>query len=98
MTHITGNTTIGSDVFISTMVGMTNDNAMGKAGYHEGAIVGPTIEDGAMIGAGATLLPGVVIGAGAVAAWGAGVHGSVALGVTVVGVQARPSTRTGAAR
>lgn len=96
--HITGNTTIGSDVFVSTMVGMTNDNAMGQAGYHEDAIRGPTIEDGAMIGAGATLLPRVVIGARAVVGAGSVVTRDVAPGVTVMGVPARPQARKGGER
>ncbi len=98
MTHVTGNTTIGSDVFVSTMVAMTNDNAMGKAGYHEGAIRGPTIEDGAMIGANASLLPGVVIGARAVVGAGSVVTRDVAPGVTVMGVPARPKAQAGGAR
>ncbi|MFC1782476.1 DapH/DapD/GlmU-related protein [Planctomycetota bacterium] len=62
LTHVTGNCFIGNDVFISTIVGMTNDNLIGLGGYDEQRIKGPTIEDGAVIGAGATLLPGVVIG------------------------------------
>ncbi len=97
MTHITGNTTIGSDVFVSTMVAMTNDNAMGQAGYQKDAIVGPRIEDGAMIGANATLLPRVVIGVRAVVGAGAVVTRDVAPGVTVMGVPARPTTRAGGA-
>ena len=62
LSHITGNCTIGNDVFISVSVGMTNDNAIGKLGFEKGKIIGPTIKDGAAIGAGAILLPGVVIG------------------------------------
>lgn len=89
LTHITGNTTIGSDVFVSTMVGMTNDNAMGQHSYSEAEIKGPTIEDFAMIGAGATLLPRVVIGRGATVGAGAVVTRDVPPGVVAMGVPAR---------
>jgi len=93
MTHITGNTTIGADVFISTMVAMTNDNAMGAHGYNEADIRGPTIEDGAMIGAGVTLLPRVNVGRGAVVGAGSVVTKDVPAGQTVMGVPARPRAR-----
>lgn len=88
-THITGNCRIGEDVFISVLVVSTNDNAMGGGGYYEARVVGPTVEDGAKIGAGANLLPGVVIGSGAVVGAGAVVTKSVAAGTLVMGVPAR---------
>ncbi len=91
--QITGNTTIGRDVFISTMVGTTNDNAMGQAGFHDEDARGPTIEDGAMIGVGAKLLPRVRIGAGAIVGAGAVVTRDVAPGVLVMGVPAKPVQR-----
>ncbi len=59
-THITGNTTIGDHVFISTMVATTNDNFI-NAGYGD-HIKGPVINDGAMIGAGVSVLPNLQIG------------------------------------
>ena len=71
LTHITGNTVIEDGAFVSTMVGMTNDNAMGQRGYDRKEITGPHVESGAMIGAGATLLPRVRVGSGATVGAGA---------------------------
>lgn len=88
LTHLTGKCKIGSDVFISTMVGMTNDNRLGVAGYVEETTLGPVIEDGAMIGAGATLLPGIIIGTGAIVAAGAVVTKDVSARTMVAGVPA----------
>ena len=89
LTHITGNCTIGDDVFISTTVGMTNDNMIGQAEYEEGRVKGPTICNGAVIGAGATLLPGVVIGEKAVIGAGAVVTRDVQENTVVMGMPAR---------
>jgi len=90
-THITGNCKIGSDVFISTMVGTTNDNAIrGGFGDH---IVGPTIQDGAIVGVGASLLPSVIIGNGSTVGAGSVVTKNVPSSVTVFGVPARPVER-----
>jgi acetyltransferase-like isoleucine patch superfamily enzyme len=89
LTHVTGNCCIGSDVFISVMVGMTNDNRpLGAEGYVEERVRGPIIEDWALIGAGATLLPGVTIGEGAVVAAGSVVTKDVAPHTMVAGVPA----------
>ena len=93
LSHITGNCVLGDGVFVSTLVGTTNDNAIGQHGYREADIVGPTVRDGAMIGAGAMLLPAVVIGEGAVVGTGAVVTKSVDAGTVVMGVPARPVRR-----
>ncbi|MGA9315633.1 MAG: hypothetical protein WBV77_13520 [Solirubrobacteraceae bacterium] len=89
LTHLTGNCRIGSDAFISLSVGMTNDNSpLGVDGYVEERVRGPVIDDGAMIGAGATLLPGVNIGASAVVAAGSVVTKDVLPRTMVAGVPA----------
>lgn len=88
-THVTGNCIVGNDVFISLNVGMTNDNNIGKAGYTEGKVTGPIIEDGAAVGAGATLLPGVRIGKNAVVGAGSVVTKSVDDNTTVMGIPAK---------
>lgn len=88
-THITGNAVIGSDVFISLLVGSTNDNAMGQKGYDAEHDRGPTVCDGAMIGAGAMLLPSVKIGEHAIVAAGSIVTKNVEAHSLVVGSPAR---------
>lgn len=92
LSHLTGNMSIGEDVFISTMVASANDNRI-TAGYGEHC-VGPTIENGAVVGAGAILLPGTTIGAGAVVAAGAVVTRDVAAGDKVFGMPARPPSHS----
>jgi acetyltransferase-like isoleucine patch superfamily enzyme len=87
-THITGNAEIGNDVFISLLVGTTNGNAM-RSGYVAQEVRGPRIKDGAMIGAGATLLPGVVIGEWSIVAAGSVVTKDVPASTLVAGVPAR---------
>jgi acetyltransferase-like isoleucine patch superfamily enzyme len=89
LTHITGNCRIGNDVFVSITVGMTNDNLAGANGYDEARIVGPTIHDGAIIGAGATLLPGVAIGKKSIVGAGAVVSRDVPDNSVVMGIPAR---------
>lgn len=86
-THITGNAVIGNNVFISTMVGTANDNLV-RAGY-AAHVVGPVVEDGAVVGLGASLLPNVVIGQGATVAAGAVVTKNVAAHTLVAGTPAR---------
>jgi acetyltransferase-like isoleucine patch superfamily enzyme len=89
LTHLTGNMTVGSDVFISACVATANDNLLGAHGYDAERVQGPTIEDGARIGLNATVLPGVLVGAGATVAAGAVVTRDVPSGATVMGVPAR---------
>ena len=88
-THLTGEMRIGREVFISALVVSTNDNSFGRAGYSDD-MLGPTVEDKAMIGAGASLLAGVVIGRGAIVGSGAVVTKDVDPGTLVMGVPARP--------
>ena len=81
---------IGRDVFIAQQVITTNDNALGRHGWRDEAIAGPTIEEGAAIGGNVTLLPGVRIGRGATVGAGSVVTRDVEAGATVVGNPARP--------
>jgi acetyltransferase-like isoleucine patch superfamily enzyme len=88
-THLTGEMKVGDYVFIAATVVTTNDNSFGREGG-DGALRGPVVESGAMIGGGASLLPGVVIGRDAVVGSGAVVTKDVEPNTTVVGVPARP--------
>ncbi len=89
-THVAGHSVIGTDVFVSMLVAMTNDNRMEERAFREEKIVGPRIADRASIGAGSCLLPGVAIGEGAIVAAGAVVTRDVAPYTLVMGVPARP--------
>jgi acetyltransferase-like isoleucine patch superfamily enzyme len=86
---LAGNMSIGSNVFISGGVLTSNDNAMGRHGFSDADMRGPTVEDGALIGVGAMLLPGVTVGAGAVIGAGAVVTKDVPAGMVVMGLPAR---------
>jgi acetyltransferase-like isoleucine patch superfamily enzyme len=88
-TWLSGNMTIGDDVFVSGGVLTTNDNMMGREGYREGHMLGPTIMDRVNIGAGATLLPGVIVGEGAIVGAGAVVTRHVEPSSVLMGVPAR---------
>ena len=89
LAHVTGNCSVGEDVFVSVGVMMVNDNAIGRDGYNEISVQGPTIEDGAAIGAGAILAAGVRIGRQAVVGAGSLVTGDVSPMTMVVGTPAR---------
>ena len=86
---LAGRMLVEEDVFISGGVMTANDNHIGKSGYNEADIIGPTIKKGAVIGVGATLLPKVVIGENAVVAAGSVVTKDVPGDGMVVGVPAR---------
>ena len=90
LSHITGNMAIGDDVFVSTMVGTTNDNAIGAEGYDEAAIQGPTLENGCAVGVGASLLPRVRVGEGALVGAGSVLTKSVPAHMLAIGAPARP--------
>ncbi|WP_245588598.1 acyltransferase [Deinococcus pimensis] len=85
---LAGNMTVGDDVFISGGVMTANDNAIGRAGYSEDEVRGPTIENGAAIGAAAVLLPRVTVGRGAIVAANAVVTRDVEEATLVVGIPA----------
>ncbi len=88
-TWLAGNMRIGDRVFISGGVTTANDNLMGASGYVEEKIVGPTIENGVRIGAGAIILPGVRVGENALIAAGAVVTKDAPAGQTAKGIPAR---------
>lgn len=92
---LAGNMSVGSDVFISGGVLTSNDNTLGRHPFDNSKMVGPTIDDGAMIGIGAVLLPGICVGAGAIVAAGAVVTRDVAASDTVLGPAARRRDRAG---
>jgi UDP-3-O-[3-hydroxymyristoyl] glucosamine N-acyltransferase len=88
-TWLAGNMRIGDRVFISGGVTTANDNLMGASGYVEEDIVGPTIETGVRVGAGAIILPKVKVGENALIGAGAVVTKDVPAGQTAKGIPAR---------
>jgi acetyltransferase-like isoleucine patch superfamily enzyme len=97
MTHVTGNSRISADVFVSAHVGMANDNSVGKESYSD-SMVGPIIHENAMVGIGAILLPNTVIGAGAIVGAGSVVARDVPDHVMVMGIPSRFVKRLDAER
>lgn len=89
-THITGNMLIEDDVFISALVCTTNDNSMGRKGWHD-EITGPVIKRYATIGGGANLLPNITIGKNAIVGANSVVTKDVPDGKVVMGIPARIS-------
>lgn len=79
---------IASDAFIGPNVTFTNDKHP-KSGNKNFHCLHTWIEEGASIGAGATILPGIRIGAHATIGAGAVVTKDVPAGATVVGNPAR---------
>lgn len=75
---------VASDVFIGPNVTFTNDKHP-KSGNKDFDCLQTSIEEGASIGAGATILPGIRIGAHAMIGAGAVVTQDVPAGATVVG-------------
>ncbi|MDZ5810233.1 DapH/DapD/GlmU-related protein [Halorubrum sp. AD140] len=89
--YVPSETTIGSDVFVGPNSVLTNDPYPVRT---DAGLVGPTLEDGASIGANATILPGVTVGEGAFVAAGAVVTRDVPPETLAVGAPAtfRPLT------
>ena len=87
-THITGNMIIEDDVFVSVLVSTTNDNSMGRKGWHD-EITGPIIKRFATIGSGANLLPNVTIGVNSIVGANAVVTKDVPSRKVVMGVPAK---------
>jgi len=83
--YITRYTTIGDNVFLGPLCVTTNDKYM-KYGTE---LKGPTIKQGAKIGANSTIMPGITIGEGAIVAAGSVVTKDVPPYKVVMGVPAR---------
>ncbi|OVE85979.1 acyltransferase [Natronolimnobius baerhuensis] len=83
--YIPTNTTIGDNVFIGPSAALTNDEYPVRT---DNGLEGPTLEDGASIGANATLLPGVTIGENAFVAAGSVVTDDVPANSLAVGTPA----------
>lgn len=87
LSHITGNTVIEDDVFISSLVGTANDNII-TDGYGE-HVLGQYIMEGAIIGLGANILPDIQIGENAQVGAGALVTKDIKKGILVKGIPAK---------
>jgi len=83
--YVPSNTTIGDDVFLGPNAVLTNDPYPVRKDV---TLVGPTVKDGASIGANATILPNVTIGEDAFIAAGATVTKDVPPNTLAVGTPA----------
>lgn len=83
--YVPAHTTLGSNVFLGPRATLTNDPHPVR---RDADLEGPTVEDGASVGANATLLPGVTVGEGAFVAAGAVVTEDVPARTLAVGVPA----------
>jgi UDP-2-acetamido-3-amino-2,3-dideoxy-glucuronate N-acetyltransferase len=81
---------IANDVFIGPNATFANDK-LPKSGNRAFGLLATVVENGASIGAGATVLPGVKIGANAMIGAGAVVTKNVPAGAIVIGNPARIS-------
>lgn len=79
---------IANDVFIGPNVTFSNDKHP-KSGNRDFECLATVVDEGAAIGAGATILPGIHIGANATVGAGAVVTKNVPAGATVIGNPAR---------
>ena len=86
--YLWAGTRIGDDVFIGPNATFTND-VFPRSKYYPAQFTGVVIEEGASIGANATLLPGVTIGKRAMVGAGAVVTKDVPAETVVVGNPAR---------
>lgn len=84
--YVPTDTTIGSNVFVGPAAVLTNDEYPVR---QDSDLVGPTIEDGASIGANATILPGVTVGENAFVAAGSIVTENVPPNTLAIGTPAR---------
>lgn len=93
LSHITFDTVIGDEAFLSVGVYTMNDNSMQRGGQ----VVGPKIGRRSRIGGGALLLPGVRVGEDAIVGAGAVVTKDVPPGDVVMGIpaRARPAPESG---
>lgn len=87
--YIPSHTTIGDNVFVGPGCVLTNDPYPIRSDVD---LVGPTLEDGASIGANATVLPDVTIGANAFVAAGSVVTDDVPPETLAVGTPAKHSS------
>jgi acetyltransferase-like isoleucine patch superfamily enzyme len=87
LSHVTGDSVLGEDVFWSVGVTSANDNSMA----HGGRVVGPQIGDRTRIGVGAVILPGVIVGQDALIGSGSNVTKSVPDKGNVRSIPARPA-------
>jgi acetyltransferase-like isoleucine patch superfamily enzyme len=89
--YVTAYMRVEDHVFIAPGVYTTNDNFMGRTPERFKYRKGPTIRQGARIGANTTLLPGIEIGREAFVAAGSVVTRDVPPATLVKGIPARPT-------